>query len=114
MFFRGDKDGGARFGRSIRRKEGGTMHAVVVRSTIHNFDKGRAFLREQAIPRVRQAPGFVTAHWVRLTENSGTSMLIFESEEAAQAVAEQVKANPPGSDVVTFNSVEVGEVVEHA
>jgi hypothetical protein len=90
------------------------MYAVVARSTIHDFEQGRKVLREEAIPRISQAPGFVGAHWVRLDENTGTSMLVFESEEAAQAAAEMIRANPPGGSAVTINSVEVGEVVERA
>jgi hypothetical protein len=90
------------------------MHGVVVKATINDFEQARNFLRQEGIPRFRQAPGFVTAHWVRLGETSGTSMLIFESEEAAQAGAEQLKANPPPGNAVTINSVEIGEVVEHA
>ncbi len=42
------------------------MHAVVVRSTVHDVEQGRKFLREQAIPRLSQTPGFVGAQWVRL------------------------------------------------
>ena len=89
------------------------MHAVVARSTLHDFERGRMFLRE-AIPRLSQAPGFVTAHWVRLGQNSGTSMLIFESEEAAKAAAERIRANAPPADVTSIDSIEIGEVVEHA
>ena len=90
------------------------MHGVVVKSTIHDFEQARNFLRQEGIPRLSQAPGFVTAHWVRLSESSGTSMIIFESEEAAQAGAEQLKSNPPPGNAVTVNSVEIGEVVEQA
>ena len=90
------------------------MHGVVVRATIHDVEQARNFLRQEAIPRLRQAPGFVTAHWVRVGEDSGISMLIFESEEAAQAGAEQLKNNPPPGNAATINSVENGEVVEHA
>ena len=90
------------------------MHAVVIRSTLHDVEKGRTFLREQVIPRVSQAPGFVRAYWVRVSEDTGTSMLVFESEEAAKAVAEQARTNAPPADAVTMNSIEVGEVVEHA
>ena len=90
------------------------MHGVVVKATIHDFEQARNFLRQEGIPRLSQAPGFVTAHWVRLGESSGTSMLIFESEEAAQAGAEQIKSNPPPGNAVTINSVEIGEVVEQA
>ena len=88
------------------------MHAVVVRSTIHDFEEGRTFLREVVVPRVSQAPGFVAAYWVRLDDNHGTSTLVFESEEAARGVAEQI--SPPPSGAVALDSVEVGEVVEHA
>lgn len=88
------------------------MHAVVVRSTLHDFERARTILREEGIPRVSQAPGFVAAQWVRLDENTGTSMLTFESEEVAQAAMEMLRANPPGGDAITIDSVEIGEVVE--
>jgi len=88
------------------------MHAVVVRSTLHDFDAALAFAREQVTPRVSGAPGFVAAYWVRLAENKGASIAIFESEEAARAMAEQVAPAPDGS--VTPESVEVGEVVNQA
>ena len=88
------------------------MHAIVVSSTLHDFEKASAFLREQGIPRLKQAPGFIAAQWVRLDENRGTSMLTFESEETARAAAEQLRANPPGGDAITIDSAEIGEVVE--
>ena len=88
------------------------MHAVVARSTIHDYEQATSLLREQAIPRISQAPGFVSAQWVRLDESTGTSMLTFETEEAARAAAEQIRATPPGGDAITINSIEVGEVVE--
>ena len=88
------------------------MHAVVVRSTLHDFEQATTFLREQGIPRVRQQPGFVGAQWVRLSESFGTSMLTFETEEAARAAAEQLRANPPPGNALTIDSAEIGEVVE--
>ncbi len=88
------------------------MHAVVVRSRLHDFERATTFLREQTIPRVRQASGFVAAQWVRLDERTGTSMLIFESEQAAQAAVDQLSANPPPADTLAIESVEIGEVVE--
>ena len=90
------------------------MHAVVVRSTLHDFERASTFLREQGIPRISQAPGFVDAQWVRLDESTGTSMLTFESEEAARTAAEQLRANPPGGDAITIDTIEIGEVVERA
>ena len=88
------------------------MHAVVVRSTVHDVEQGRKFLQEQAIPRLSQAPGFVGAQWVRLEGGTGTGMLTFESHEQAQAAVEQLRTNPPPESAVTINTVEVGEVVE--
>jgi hypothetical protein len=90
------------------------MHAVVVRSTLHDFDQATKVLREEGIPRISKAPGFVNAQWVRLDETTGTSMLTFESEEAAQAAAEMLRTNPPGGDAITINNIEIGEVVERA
>lgn len=90
------------------------MHAVVVRSTLHDDEQGRQFLREQAIPRLQKAPGFVSGQWVRLGEGTGTSMLTFDSEEAARAAVEQLRSNPPPESAVTIDNVEIGEVVERA
>ena len=88
------------------------MYAVVVRSTVHDREEATTFLREQAIPRFKQAPGFVGGQWVRLEGGNGTGMLTFESEGAAQAALEQLQTNPPPETAVTINTVELGEVVE--
>ena len=69
-------------------------------------------MKEQAIPRLSQAPRFVGAQWVRLEGGTGTGMLTFESEEQAQAAVEQLRANPPPENAVTIDTVEMGEVVE--
>jgi hypothetical protein len=87
------------------------MHAVVVRVTINDVEPADAALREEVVPRVSQAPGFVTGHWTR-KDNTGLSMLIFESEEAAQQATEMARANVP--DAVTIDSIEVREVVAKA
>jgi hypothetical protein len=88
------------------------MYAVVARSTIQDFEQATKALREEFIPRLSQAPGFVSGHWVRLGETSGASMIVFESEEAAETAAEMFRTNPPPT--VTPTSIEVGEVKEHA
>jgi hypothetical protein len=88
------------------------MHAVFTQATLHDVDEAGTYLREQAIPRIKQAPGFVGAQWVRLDDNTGRGMVTFESEQAAQAAAEQLRSNPPPADAVTVESVEVGVVVE--
>src|SRR4029078_10903419 len=75
---------------------------------------GRKFLNENGIPHLKQAPGFVAGNWVSLDDGAGRGIVVFESEEAARAAAEQIRANPPAGDAVTIDSVEIGEVVGHA
>ena len=88
------------------------MHAVVVRATINDFETGRAFLRDEIVPAVKNAPGFVAGYWVRVGDDQGTSVVVFETEDAARAVADRIPAMPnPGA---TVDSVDVGEVVERA
>ncbi len=88
------------------------MHAVMVTVTINDFDKGVTFLREEAVPQVSQAPGFVAGYWVRVEEDQGTSMVVFDSEDAARGMADQIPTPP--ADAATINSIRVGEVVMQA
>ena len=87
------------------------MHAVLVRVTINDPEQATKVLREEVVPRVRQAPGLVAGYWVRLDENQGRSIVVFESEEAANAAADQVRET--SFEFVTLNSVDVHEVVAH-
>jgi hypothetical protein len=87
------------------------MHAVVVKVSINDPEAAETALREQTVPRVSQAPGFVTGHWTRKGD-TGLSMVIFESEDAANGASERIRANAP--DGVKIEDVEVREVVAHA
>jgi hypothetical protein len=87
------------------------MHAVVVKVTINDPEAGLRELREVVVPRVAQAPGFVTGHWTR-NNDSGMAMIIFESEDAAKSASEQVRSSVPAG--VTLEDVEVREVVANA
>jgi hypothetical protein len=90
------------------------MHAVLVRVSIQDYDRGREFLTTQVVPRVSQAPGFVAGYWTRTGDDQGRSMIIFESEDAARTVNEMIEANVSDEDAVTLESVEVAEVVASA
>ena len=87
------------------------MHAVVVKVTLTDPETGLTQLREVVVPRVSQAPGFVTGYWTR-KDNTGMSMIVFESEDAANAASERVPSTIP--EAVTLEDVEVREVVAHA
>jgi hypothetical protein len=91
------------------------MYAVVVRVSIGDRERAEQGLREQVIPRVRQAPGFVAGYWTRSESgNDGLSMILLESEDAARQAAERVQSDGGLAETVTLESVEVREVVEHA
>jgi hypothetical protein len=87
------------------------MHAVVVRVTINDREEADTNLRENVVPGVSQAPGFVAGYWTR-KDDSGLGLVMFESEDAANAMSERVPAMASGP--VTLDSVEVREVVAHA
>lgn len=87
------------------------MHAVVVKVTINDQEAAEGALREQVVPGVSQAPGFVAGYWTR-KDNVGLSMVIFDSEDAANGMSDRVRAVLP--DTVTLEDVEVREVVAHA
>ena len=87
------------------------MHAIVVKATIGDSESAEKGLREQVVPRVKQAPGLVAAYWTRSDDRkNGVSMIVFESEEAARGAAEMIRNAPP-PETVTLDSVEVREVL---
>ena len=90
------------------------MHAVVVNVTINDFEGGQQMLNDEVVPRVKQAPGFVAGYWTRSEDNRGLSMMVFESEDAANGAAQFIQSQAPPSDAVTLDNVEVREVVASA
>jgi hypothetical protein len=96
---------------SIRREKGRPMHAVVIRVTINDLPAAQAELNE-LVPRVSAAPGFVAGYWISLSQDKGTSIAVFDTEAAAQALVDQAAAAPAAA--VTMDSVELGEVIAHA
>ena len=88
---------------------GGDVHAVVDKVTINDREAAEKRLREQTVPRVSQLPGVVAGYWTRCDGSDGLSMVVFESEDAARAAADQVPQMV--SESVTLESVEVREVV---
>jgi len=88
------------------------VHAVVVKVRIRDREAAQRRLREQIVPQVSQAPGFVTGHWA-WKDDSGLAMVVFDSEGEATTMSERV----PGMIVeeeVTLEGVEVREVVASA
>jgi heme-degrading monooxygenase HmoA len=91
------------------------MHAVVVRVSIGDAAVAEKGLREKVVPAVSSAPGFVAGYWTRSDDGSnGLSMLVFESEDAARAVAERFRGGTIIPETVTVSRVEIREVVTSA
>jgi hypothetical protein len=91
------------------------MHAVVVRVTISDVESAETMLREQIVPSVSQAPGFVAGYWTRSDDGSnGQAMIVFESEDAAQGMAQRLRDEGTGNDAVNLEGAEVREVVANA
>jgi hypothetical protein len=89
------------------------MHALVVHVSLEqgHREEGRKELETRVVPAVKQAPGVVAGYWSESPEGDhGYSMVFFESEAAAQAGAEMAR-NGPRPDFITFDKVEVCEVV---
>jgi hypothetical protein len=42
------------------------MYAVVVSVAVQDGETATKYLREEVVPQVSQAPGFVAGYWVRL------------------------------------------------
>lgn len=89
------------------------MHAVVVKLTIDDVDRDDQLLEQQVVPTASGAAGFVAGYWTR-SGDSGLSMVVYESEEAARAVAEQIQSMGLPDDAVRVEGVEVREVVASA
>jgi hypothetical protein len=91
------------------------MHAVVVRVSIGDPEIAQKGLRDQVVPAVSSAPGFVAGYWTRSDDGSnGLSMLVFESEDAAQATADRFRGGTIIPETVTVSRIEVREVVANA
>jgi hypothetical protein len=85
---------------------------MVFQVKIHDREEAKRILDEQIVPGVSGAPGFVAGHWVETADGSGTSVIVFESEEAANRAA--ASGPRPESDAITVESFTVGAVVAHA
>ena len=91
------------------------MHAVVVKLTIDDVDRDDQLLEQQVVPTASGAAGFVAGYWTRSSsDDKGLSMVVFETEDQANAAAAMIQQGPPNPDAVTLEGVEVREVIESA
>ncbi len=86
-----------------------TMYVVLVHVTIApgRYDEAMAALRDQIVPEVKGAPGFMRGTWFG-NEQSGNGLVVFDSEDSARAMSAQVTSGP--DDPVRVEDVQVYEV----
>lgn len=76
-------------------------------------DQAEGGLRDQVLPRVKAAPGFVAGYWFAPEGNRGSSIVFWETKEAADAMAAQLPPGAHPAPPVTVEQISVVEVVAH-
>ncbi len=87
------------------------MHAVIVREVVEpdRMEESKGALAN-VLPRVRQAPGIVTALFTMTDAGHTLNVFVFETEEAARGALDRIAGSPrPG--FVTLEIAEVAEVL---
>jgi hypothetical protein len=90
------------------------MVAVVVRESgeAEQVKGSEEHLEANVLPRVRQAPGIVSGLW--MTDEAGRTLnvLVFDSEEAAQAALGPIQ-NAPRPGFLRFEDATLYKVLAH-
>jgi hypothetical protein len=88
------------------------MHAVTVSVTVDpsHAEEAQQFLQSNVVPAVKQSPGIVSGYWLGGSDGRGITVLVYESEQAAQGAADAI-LNTPRPEGVTLGDIEVREVV---
>jgi hypothetical protein len=94
------------------------MHAVLIEvdtSGQPDREAGLEFLREQIVPNVSKSPGFQAGYWLRpLDDGKGTSLVLFDTVENAQAAARDLSVGGTAGPGVTVVRKELREVAASA
>lgn len=94
------------------------MYAVLIEvdtSGQPDREVGLKSLREQIVPGVSQAPGFQAGYWLRPLEDAkGTSLVLFDTRENAEAASEGLGMGSSPMPGVTVVRREVREVAASA
>jgi hypothetical protein len=94
------------------------MHAVLIEVDVSQLDReaGLKNLREEVVPSVSRAPGFMAGYWLRSTPEDaiGTSLLLFDTEADAEAASREITVGSTIGLGATVKRREVREVVASA
>jgi hypothetical protein len=72
------------------------MYAVVVREVgdADQIDQGGDYVDANVVPRVRQAPGFVSAFWMSDGSGNTLNVIAFATEDAARSALDGARRAP--------------------
>ena len=94
------------------------MHAALIEVDTTgqpDRDEGLSFLREQVVPQVSKAPGFVAGYWLMPREDGqGTAIVVFETEADLAAASEGMGVGSQVGPGVTIVRAELREVAASA
>jgi hypothetical protein len=92
------------------------MHAVLLEVDLSGTEReeGLKNLRGTVVPMVKQAPGFQSGTWLDRFAGKGLSVVVFEGEQNAQAMASMLAVGSSPSPGVTVERCEVREVIASA
>ena len=90
------------------------MHAMVATVTIADYEAAQQQLQERVIPMVKQTPGFVAGYWLAPADGKGLGLVVFDTEEHANAMATQLRGPGLRPEGVEVESIDVREVAGNA
>ncbi|MDQ1747152.1 MAG: hypothetical protein QOD07_1415 [Frankiaceae bacterium] len=85
-------------------------HAVVLRVKLPGTGdtaEGLQMLNEVVVPQAKSQPGFQRGAWMN-NDGNGLGVVIFDTEENAQAAKDVLKPPPGGPELVSADVYEVG------
>jgi hypothetical protein len=90
------------------------VHSVVatVNVELGREEEGPEYLQANVLPTMKQVRGLVSGYWLWPTDGRGLVLLLFESQETAEAAAAMLP-DVPRADFATLGAVEVRRVAAH-
>lgn len=89
------------------------MHGLMVRVNIEPGREAEAaeFLKANVVPALKQSPGLVAAYWWQTSGGQGSSLAVFDSEEAARGAAAMASSGQvPMPEYVSMAGADVVEI----
>jgi hypothetical protein len=84
---------------------------VTVRIEPGREEEARQSLMERVLPEVKDTPGIVAGYWFEPVGNRGSSVVLWQTREHAEAVAARLQAGTQPTPPVTIEQIEIREVI---